>query len=197
YRQVRRRALGDKVSVLGILALPRKYCGHTRVPGFLAGRQDVELVVHQDIVLSRVTSLDIIERLFFVNIDEHVAFYRFENARAFNLARLKNHVAIGKDYGLSPRAESLNHVKRSGIETIGERVVDQERRHGQQVNIFRVLDAVALQGAEIIAVAQLIEELFENRPVPVAAGRPELTLKVALEVILNAIVVQQRVVDVD
>jgi hypothetical protein len=60
-----------------------------------------------------------------------------------------------------------------------------------------VLDAVALQGAEIIAVAQLIEELFENRPVPVAAGRPELTLKVALEVILNAIVVEQRVVDVD
>jgi hypothetical protein len=62
---------------------------------------------------------------------------------------------------------------------------------------LRVLDPVALQGAEIIAVPQVSEELFENRPVPVAAGRPELTFKVALEVILNAVVVEQRIVHVD
>ena len=43
-----------------------------------------------------------------------------------------------------------------------------------------MLDAVTLQGAEIIAVAQLIEELFENRPVPVAAARPNHA-EVALE----------------
>ena len=60
-----------------------------------------------------------------------------------------------------------------------------------------MLDPVALQGAEIIAVSQITEELLENRPIPVAAGRPELTFKVALEIILNAVVVEQRVVDVD
>ena len=60
-----------------------------------------------------------------------------------------------------------------------------------------MLDPVALQGAEIIAIAQISEELFENRPVPVAAGRPELTFKMALEVILDTVVVEQCVVDVD
>ena len=60
-----------------------------------------------------------------------------------------------------------------------------------------MLDPVALQGAEIIAVSQITEELLENRPIPVAAGRPELTFEVALEIILNAVVVEQRVVDVD
>ncbi len=62
---------------------------------------------------------------------------------------------------------------------------------------MRVLDPVALQGAEIIAVAQLSEELFENRPVPVAGGRAELTFKMALEVILDTVVVEQCVIDVD
>jgi hypothetical protein len=65
------------------------------------------------------------------------------------------------------------------------------------VDIFRVLDPVALQGAEIIAVAQVSEELFENRPVSVAAGGPELTFKVALEIILNTVIVEECVVDID
>jgi hypothetical protein len=60
-----------------------------------------------------------------------------------------------------------------------------------------VLDPITLQRAEIISVAQFREELFENRPVPVAAGRPELTFKVALEIILNTVVVEKCVVDVD
>ena len=65
------------------------------------------------------------------------------------------------------------------------------------MNILRVLDPVALQGAEIIAVAQISEELFENRPVPVAGGRSELTFKMALEVILDTVVIQQCVIDID
>ena len=60
-----------------------------------------------------------------------------------------------------------------------------------------MLDPVALQGAEIIAVSQITEELLENRLISVAAGRSELTFEVALEMILNAVVVEQRVVDVD
>ena len=60
-----------------------------------------------------------------------------------------------------------------------------------------MFDPVALQGPEIIAVTQIREELFENRPVPIAAGRPELPFQVALEVILDTVVVDECVVDVD
>ena len=111
---------------MGILTLSGKHRGHPRVPGLLDRGQNAQLVVHQDIVLGRVTPLDIIQRLLFMNVDEHVAFDSFEDARAFDLARLKNHIAVREDYRLSPRAEPLEHVERSGIEPIGERVVHQE-----------------------------------------------------------------------
>jgi hypothetical protein len=49
---------------------------------------------------------------------------------------------------------------------------------------------VPLKCAEVISIAQLGEELFENRPVPVSAGCPKFTLEVALQVIPDAVVVQ-------
>lgn len=57
--------------------------------------------------------------------------------------------------------------------------------------------SVTLKCAEIISIAQLGEELLENRPVPVSARCPEFTLEVALQVILDPVVVQQRVVDIN
>jgi hypothetical protein len=65
------------------------------------------------------------------------------------------------------------------------------------LNILRVFDPVALQGSEIIAVTQIREELFENRPVPITAGRPALPFQVALEVILDPVIVEEGVVGVD
>src|SRR4030095_782653 len=171
--------------------------GHTVTPEFFDCGQYAQLVVHQDIVLSRVTPLDIIQRLFLVDVNQHVTLYRFEDAGAFDLARLKDHVAVRQDDRLSPRAKFFQHVERSGIQTIGEGVVDQERRHRQQVNILRMLDPVALQGAEVIAIAQIGKQLFEDRPVALAGGNSELTVEVALDVVLDAVVVDQRIVYVD
>ena len=65
------------------------------------------------------------------------------------------------------------------------------------MNIPRVLDPVALQGAEIIAVTQFREQLLENRPVALAGGNSELTVEVAFDVVLDAVVVEQRIVHVD
>ena len=65
------------------------------------------------------------------------------------------------------------------------------------MNILRVLDPEALESAEVIAVTQLCEQLFEDRPVSVARSGAELTFKVSLQVILDMVVVEQRVVDVD
>src|SRR5262249_25346859 len=65
------------------------------------------------------------------------------------------------------------------------------------VHVLRVLGPVALERAEIVAISELDEERFEDRPVAVTRSGAELALEVALEVVLNAIVVQQRVVHVD
>ena len=39
------------------------------------------------------------------------------------------------------------------VQAVGERVIDQIGRHGEEVYVLLVLDAVTLQGTEIIAVA--------------------------------------------
>src|SRR5262249_22951000 len=72
----------------------------------------------------------------------------------------------------------------------------QVGRHRQQPRVARVLDAVALQRPEVVAVAQLDEQLLEDGPVAVAAVRAELRGEVALDVGLDAVGVQQGVVDV-
>jgi hypothetical protein len=65
------------------------------------------------------------------------------------------------------------------------------------VPLVRILHAKTLESAQIIPVAQFLEELLLNRPEPVAALRAKLALDMALEVILDSVVFQQRVVHID
>src|SRR6516164_5958519 len=60
-----------------------------------------------------------------------------------------------------------------------------------------MLNPVALQGTEVISVAQFAEQLLEDRPVAIAAGGPELAFQMPLEVGLNVVVIEQRVVHID
>ena len=72
HRQVRGRTCGNNFCVVGILTLTRKNGGHAVTQDFLDGGQYAWLIVHQDIVLSWVAPLDVIQRLFLVNIDQNV-----------------------------------------------------------------------------------------------------------------------------
>ena len=66
------------------------------------------------------------------------------------------------------------HVERFGIQAIGKRIVDQVRRQVQHVRIARVLVAIALQGAEVVGVAQLVAQLLEDLPVALRPLGPDL-----------------------
>ena len=85
----------------------------------------------------------------------------------------------------------------SGIQPVGERVVHEEGGHRQQLDLARVLDAVALEGAEIVAIAQLREQILQDPPIAIARGDAIGPLEMVLQVLLDAVVVEQRVVDVD
>jgi hypothetical protein len=65
------------------------------------------------------------------------------------------------------------------------------------MDILRMLDPVALEGTEIVAIAQLGEQLLEDCPVSLAARNSELTVEVALDIVLDTVVVEQRVVHID
>src|SRR5262245_16598329 len=59
-----------------------------------------------------------------------------------------------------------------------------------------MLDAVALKRPQVVAIPQLAEELLENGPIAVAARPTELPLQMPLEIGLDAVIVQERVIDV-
>src|SRR5437763_12143182 len=65
------------------------------------------------------------------------------------------------------------------------------------MEVLGVFDPIALQGTEVIPVAQIGHQLFENCPIAVAARRSELAFEMALEIGLDVIVVEQSVVDID
>ena len=65
------------------------------------------------------------------------------------------------------------------------------------MDVLGMLDPIALQGAEIVAVPELVEQLLEDGPVAIAAGRAEFAFEVALQIGLDAVIVEQCVVDVD
>ena len=73
-------------------------------PDLLDGGQDAELVVDQDVVLGRVAPLDVVELLLLVDVDQDVAVDGLEQARAMDLARLEDDVAVGEDDDGAPTA---------------------------------------------------------------------------------------------
>ena len=92
-----------------------------------------------------------------VDVDEDVASRPRRDPRALHLARLEDHVAVGEDDGRSERSERAEHVECARVETVREGVVHEERRHGQQVRIALIRRPVALEGAEVVGVAELDE----------------------------------------
>jgi hypothetical protein len=93
--------------------------------------------------------------------------------------------------------QALEHVERLRVEPVGERIVHQERRRRQQARIPRILHPIALQRAEVVGIAELRPEPLEDRPVALLALRPDLAGEEALQVGGDAVVVEERVVDVD
>src|SRR5271154_2215435 len=61
----------------------------------------------------------------------------------------------------------------------------------------RVLGTVSLQGAEIVPVAQIGKQPLENRPIPVTGRCAEFAFQMTLQIILNVVVIEQRVIHID
>src|SRR5664279_6111180 len=88
-------------------------------------------------------------------------------------------------------------VEHPEVHPVRERIVDQKRGHQEQPGVAHVFQPVTLQRAEVVGVSELAAQLFQDGPVPVAAGGPELTREVLAEVLFHAVVVEQRVIAVE
>src|SRR5438034_1910502 len=98
------RTIGLRVA--SVLALARKDRGDALAPGLLDRGQDPRLVVHKNVVLRWIALLDVIQRLFLVDINQHVAVHGLRDAGPLDLAGLEDHVTVGEDRseGTSPKS---------------------------------------------------------------------------------------------
>jgi hypothetical protein len=91
----------------------------------------------------------------------------------------------------------VDGIERLGKEAVGERVVDHEVGDFEKLGIAGTLDAIALEGSQVVGVAEFGAELLEDLPVTLSSFGADFDLKMALEVGGDAVVVDERVVDVE
>ena len=71
-RDVGRRKAGEMLRLMRIVALSHEDRGDAASPHALHGGQDASLVVHQDIVVSGMAPLDVVEFALLVDVDQDV-----------------------------------------------------------------------------------------------------------------------------
>src|SRR6185312_12287828 len=91
----------------------------------------------------------------------------------------------------------LQGLERSREQPVGEGVVHEKRGHPQKLHFARMLDAETLERTEVVAITECREELFQDRPVAVARGNAEAALEMILQILLDPVIVEQRVVHID
>ena len=188
---------GADLGVERVVTLLDEHGRHPLAPLLLDGVEDAELVVDEDVVVGRVPALDVAEHALLVDVDQDAAAERVPQARAADLAGLEDRVAVGQHDG-RPRAGGVGDgLHRTGVEAIGEGVLEEEFRELEELRIAQVLEPVALQRAQVVGVAELGPELFEDRPVALRRGRAGQLVEVVVELRLDDVVVEERVVDVE
>src|SRR5262249_4381378 len=115
-REVGGGILRRRPGVERVVALAGEDRRHAAPPDGLDRGEDAELVVHEDVPFGGEALFDVVELLLLVHVDEDVSVHGLEEARAVDLARLEDHVAVGEDDGRSERLRLLDDVERVRVE---------------------------------------------------------------------------------
>ena len=97
-----------------------------------------------------------------------------------------------------PQAPGVVHgVQRLGKQAVGEGVVHEKLGNREDVRVARVPRPVPLEGPEIVRVAQFRAQRLEDLPVVLPPLAPQLAVHESHQVRDDAVVVEERVVDVE
>src|SRR6516162_4098247 len=179
------------------MALAGEHRGEPLTPDLLHRREDAQLVIDHHVVPGWVTLLDRGEHPLLVQVDEHPPLHRIPQSRALYLARLEYDVAIGQDHRWPEGAAVREHCQRARIEAIDEGIIEEKKRNTQQLLVIRMLQAIALQRAEVVRITELGAQLLEDLPVTVPARKAHLALEVRAQIVLHGIVIEKGIVDVE
>ena len=144
----------------------------------------------------RKAALHRIEHPFLVQVDQHPALHRIPEPGALDLAWLEHDVAIGQHHRRPQRVQVRDGFQDPRVEPLCEGIFQQECRHLQQVRILVQARAEYLQRTEVIGVAQLVTQRSVDRAIARALRGAEVALQARVEIDAEAVVVEQRVVDI-
>ena len=184
------------VGIVRVMSLSNEHGRQPVAPDRLHRREDVDLVVHHDVSPRRVVFFDLVEHAFLVDVDEHLALDRAPQTGALHFARLKDDVAVREDDDRSAQAQVTDGVERARVHAVGKRVVEQIERDPEHARLAWMLDAVPLQRAEIVRVAELGPELLEDLPVALLTLGADRVDQMTAQILDHRVVVEQRVVDI-
>src|SRR5438093_13490213 len=89
----------------------------------------------------------------------------------------------------------LHDIERIGEQAIRKGVIYKEVRDSEEMRIVRILDPIALQGAQIIDVAELRPQLLQDCPVALLPPVSDLPIYMTLQIGSDSMVIKQRLVD--
>lgn len=127
--EIGRRIGGNNGRIQCVVPLTREDGRQAMLHDPLHGRENAQFVVDHHVMPRRIVALHGVEHLLLVDVDQHAAGNSSPKARALNLARLKDHVAIGQDHSAPEGVQALDDIKGVRIEALRERIVDEEGRH--------------------------------------------------------------------
>jgi hypothetical protein len=139
---------------------------------------------------------DLVEHLLFVDVDEEVVVDSFGKAGTVDLPGLEDGVAIAEDDRGPPFVNVLDGIDGARVKAIGKWIFDEVLGNFKNAFVAGVRDAKALERAEVIHIAEFGPELFEDFPVMLLALSPHFGGDVVAQVLLDAVVVEQCVIDV-
>ena len=142
---------GDR-RVVRELALHGEHGGDAVGPLSLHGAEDPDLVVDEDVARSRVASLDILELVFLVDVDEDVV-RDVANAGSSDLARLEDRVTVREDDHGSGSPQAREDLECSRVQAVGVRVLEEELGEAEESWIHARRRPPLLHGTDVVPVS--------------------------------------------
>jgi hypothetical protein len=132
-----------------------------------------------------------------VLVDENVATHRREEAGAIDLRGLVDTVPVREDGDVAERPEPRDHIQGARIEVTLERHAQDRAIDVFGARLVRKGAAEAPERLGIVNDAFVLSDLLVQRPEAPRAFRGDRARDRALDVLLDAVVIDQRVVDVE
>src|ERR1700690_2342610 len=101
----------------------------------------------------------------FLDRRQQADFESVVEAGAIYLTGLEDYVSVAENYDVAEVSGVVDGVERLGEKTVGEGIVDHEIGNFEQLRVAGQLDAITLEGSQVVGVTEFGAELLKDLPI--------------------------------